>query len=229
MSFRRLWACVVTVGSALSATANPFWVSYEGDDYPENQGWTRIIEGDGPANRSLADGVLTIDSLWSTQVSDFYRIDRPVNPGSGEVFVSQWRVRVNTVVGNTSYDPGLAFFSDDTWGLGFLLGHGGLWGNFEHQLFIPYEPDVFHAFELRSRDMRTYELFMDGALAHVGMFWEPAVTGPYVAWGDATRGSASDADWDYFRFGVIPEPASILLTSAMACAMRRSLFTRRTT
>jgi len=139
------------------ARAAPFWVAYEGNDFPENEGWTRVIEGDGPANRTLKDGVLTIDSLRNTQIADGYRMERLLNPDAGEEFVMQWRLRVNEVIGNplALRDPGVGVFSDDTWGLTFHFGIDSVRSVLE-DVVIPFDPGVFHQFEVRSSDMRLH-------------------------------------------------------------------------
>ena len=80
-----------------SAAAEPYWITYEGNDYPENVGWERVwgnwdgpYQGDG-AVRTLEDGVLTLDTLYDDGVVDFYKIERPgaIDPGPGELFVME--------------------------------------------------------------------------------------------------------------------------------------------
>ena len=49
------------------ATATPYWISYEGDVFPETQGWTRGYGGDGVGSlgsyREIIDGdILLLDS-----------------------------------------------------------------------------------------------------------------------------------------------------------------------
>jgi hypothetical protein len=57
--------------------------------------------------------------------------------------------------------------------------------------------------------MRAYELYIDDELAITGVFEE--VFGPTrVSWGDVVTGATSLTEWDYVRFGVIPEPSSFL-------------------
>ena len=51
-----------------------------------------------------------------------------------------------------------------------------------------------------------YELYVDGDLAIEGVFFEGFFS-PCVGFGDITS-SGSLAAWDYFRFGVVPEPAT---------------------
>ena len=221
-------AVALVVLMAEIAVATPFWVSYEANDFPENEGWTRIIDGDGPAVRTLHDGVLTIDGRRSTQISDSYRMERPLNPGPGEQFVVQWRLRVDEVIGNPNYlyDPGLGFASDDFWDLDFHFGVNQL-RSVHEDVVISFEPGVFHSFEVRSPDMRTYELQIDGSLVYTGELSMFAIAHSRITWGDFTRGSASLADWDYFRFGVVPEPETATLLLALVCIAQALRLTRR--
>src|SRR5262249_20346055 len=80
------------------ALGTPYWVAYEGDDFPEAEGWERHTSGGG-AVRSLLDGVLTLDSLQSPLIFDDYFWRRQLNPGPQELFVCEWRVRVTEAYG----------------------------------------------------------------------------------------------------------------------------------
>lgn len=124
----------------------------------------------------------------------------------------QWRLRVNEVVGHPLYlfDPGLGLVADDGWDLDFHIGVNKL-RSVHESIEIPFEPLIFHTFELRSLDMRTYQLMIDEAVAYSGVFSSFAVARSRVTWGDVGLGSASHTDWDYVRFGVVPEPASGLM------------------
>ena len=200
------------------ATADQYWVAWEGNDFPENEGWERVHgnwdgPGEGEATRSLVDGTMTVDSLFDNGVYDFSRSQMPggftVDPG--ETFVVRWALRVSTVVG--SYDPALGLYSDDDWGLALRFGVDEIDLPFENAR-VQFDPGEFHEFEIRTSDFRTYVLLIDGQVARAGAFWEPAVTASYVAWGDGVQGAASLSTWDYFRFGVIPEPQTALITGA---------------
>jgi hypothetical protein len=70
-----------------------------------------------------------------------------------------------------------------------------------------FEPGVFHRFELRSWDMRSFELSIDDTLALAGDLVH-VITASKVTWGDGAVGSASLSHWDYYRFGVVPEANS---------------------
>jgi len=229
-----MWRWVASLPLLLCVVAPPaagdrYWVAYEGDDFPENEGWERLNFGDGPANRTLDDGVLTIDSLWSTNISDFYKMERPLNPGPGETFVMEWRLRVNQVVDNGPrlVDPGVALFSDDDWALALQFGVSGFRSGFEDNVSFVFEAAVFHDYRVRSTDMRSYALYVDDELIHNGAFWEPTTTRSRISWGDGIQGAASHHDWDYFRFGVVPEPSSSLLVLSFLGAMALASLRRR--
>lgn len=204
--------------AAIAVRADEYWIAYEADDFPENQGWTRRIFGGG-ANRFLDQGNLVIDSLASPQIADFYEMERPgsIDPDPGELFVLQWRLRVDRVT--RLEDPGVALFSDESWAVGLSFGEDHVVSGFELGVSIPIAPGVFHDYELRSADMRTYGFDIDGQLARAGSFVH-VVTSSLVGWGDGTQGSASLSTWDYFRFGVVPEPGSALLL-ALGLTSRR--------
>jgi len=213
MRWRRglcLAAWLGLLGSAASR-AEQFWIAYEGDDYPENQGWKRVYGNEngpyaGGANRSLADGILTIDSLSNIYVCDFYEIHRHINPGPGEVFMAEWRVLVDPR--SDASDVGVVIARDEPAGDVFLeLGPAGVIVEPGH-VSISLPPDVFHSFFFRSDDMETYDLFIDGVSRHSGRFDPVTNLESFVNFGDGVQGQRSLSQWDYFRFGVVPEPAS---------------------
>jgi hypothetical protein len=201
-------------------TGTPYWISWEGvgetGGMPEEFGWTRNwgnwhgqYQGPG-AYRTLEDGILTYDSLYDPGVFDFSFIKRlgQIDPGPNEVFVMEWRLRVRQVIGTS--DPGLSVSSDAAWIVGLAFSETAVISLFEDFVRIPITPWVFHEYRLLSSDMRVYDLFIDGALARTGTFWE-GIGPSEVGWGDSVQGAASLHDWDYFRFGVIPEPHCLVL------------------
>jgi hypothetical protein len=210
--------------TGVPARASPYWVDWEGTDWPEALGYTHVWIANGPpyepAHRTLQDGVMTIDSLANMYLCDFDEMDMngrlDPRPGDGP-FVMEWRLRVDTVVGD--YDPSLAFFSDDAWALGLEFAEDRVYSVFENYLTIPFDPGVFHEYRVVSPEMRTYDLFIDGTLRHHGVLGEVFTTS-YVAWGDGVINGASLTEWDWFRFGVVPEPSSGLLLGLVATLRR---------
>ena len=70
---------------------------------------------------------------------------------------------------------------------------------------------VFHTYRLDSVDMVDYTMIIDDAVAWEGFFVPGTVNSSIVVFGDRLVGSASGSQWDYFRFGVVPEPGCALL------------------
>ena len=215
---------------ASAATADQYWIAYEGNDFPENEGWLRLWYG-AEANRWIEDGALVIDSLHDIGIADFYdmHMNGQLDPEPGETFVLEWRLLVEEVVGH--YDPGVGVFSDEKWGVGLDFREDRVVSVFEDGVAAEFEAGVFHRFELRSADMRHYDLWIDGEVAMLGDFWH-GLSASSVGWGDFVQGSASLSRWDYVRFGVIPEPqVSLLLLvvgSLLLGAWRPALATGRT-
>jgi hypothetical protein len=206
-------SCAVTMMLALGAGvagADPYWVTYEATDFPENEGWIRHAYGGGD-ERYLGDGTLVLDGLASTDISDFYRWYMPSEPGPGEVFRMDWRLRVDSVLLHD--DPAVSVrFRTGVVILGY--SESGVYSAYEHAWVASFAPGLFHDYSLTTSDMRTYTLFLDQVA-----IWDGRFVGPFyesrVEWGDYTQGDASLAVWDYVRFGIVPEPtAGLLLGSA---------------
>jgi hypothetical protein len=214
------------LAGTIPALPNQYWVAWEGEDFPENQGWTRHwgnwsgpYQGTG-AQRTLENGTLTYDTSYDAGVYDYADMQRQIDPGPGEQFVMEWRLKVDEVTGWYA-DPGVAVAGDDGWIVGLLFGENQVVSVFENCAATPFVPNVFHDFRLTSSDMRTYDLFIDERLARTGSFWQ-GLTYSGVSWGDATQGAASLSEWEHFRVGVVPEPAAGTLVGAViACCGRR--------
>jgi hypothetical protein len=207
---RMLTFVVAALGVLVAqAGADEYWIAYEGDDFPENEGWIRIWNPP-LAERWIEDGALVIDSRASGATNEWYEwYPEWVNPEPGELFIARWRLRVDEVSIGWR-DPTIGLYGDDYWGVGFNLNEDTIESVFEDDMSAHFEPQEFHDFEFRSADMRAYELYIDGFLAIEGSFWL-SLSFSRVAWGDGVSGGASLTHWDYFRFGVVPEPGSLLL------------------
>jgi hypothetical protein len=68
------------------ARAAPYWVSYQGNDFPENEGWERTftdpngVVGQGGAIRTLENGSLVLNSREDVSIVDFYNMHRQIDP-----------------------------------------------------------------------------------------------------------------------------------------------------
>ena len=222
-TFLMVVVLVLLLLPASAARASPYWIAYEGNDFPENEGWPRRTSWGG-AQRSLEDGWLVLDGRADPRIYDYYELAVPggIDPGPGELFVAQWRVYVDHVLGQ--YDAGLSVVSDAHWTVAFALSQDTVYSMCETGVSATFEPGRPHTFELRSADMRSYVLSIDGNPAIHGRFWEGLTTSA-VAWGDSVYHAASLSRWDYVRFGVVPEPGSIVL--GMLSALLLSTSTRR--
>ncbi|MBK9127751.1 MAG: hypothetical protein IPM13_08105 [Phycisphaerales bacterium] len=205
------------------AAATPWWVAWEGDDFPENEGWTRTVAGQ-PSQRTLEDGVMTLDSLGTTGGWDGYQLMRSGgrDPGPGETFVLRWRMRVEAVEG-WAWDPGLGVLSDSAWYVSFLFSIDRIWSPYEY-VILSFAPGVFHAWELRSSDMRNYELYLDGALIRQGYLVRSVDPAWVASWGDSVLGPRSRSSWDYVHLGVVPECSTsglVAVLGLMAARVRR--------
>ncbi|MBU0641599.1 MAG: hypothetical protein KKB50_22295 [Planctomycetes bacterium] len=105
---RMLVSVVAALGLMVAtAGADEYWMTYEGNDLPENEGWDRswgddqgAFHGDG-AYRAADNGILTVDSLYDLRVYDYAYLELPgqVDPDPGEVFVAEWRLLVDETIG----------------------------------------------------------------------------------------------------------------------------------
>jgi hypothetical protein len=205
------------------AGADEYWIAYEGNDFPENEGWVRIWNPP-LAERWIEEGALVIDSRASGATNEWYELyPEWVNPQPGELFIARWRLRVDELTIGWR-DPTVGVFGDDSWGVGFNFNEDTIESVYENDVSAHFEPHVFHDFELRTADMRTYHLYIDGSLAIQGAFWD-SLSSSRVGWGDTVSGGASLTHWDWFRFGVVPEPGSIVSMAMLLLAwdnVRRS-------
>ena len=127
--------CSALGALALPAGAEPYWIAYEGNDFPENEGWDRIYgdeygPGHGGAERWIEDGVFVLDGRRHPSIVDFYEIRREVDPSPGETFIMQWRVRVSDMP-DDEYDPGVVVFSDEDRAAAFSYTNDMVFSYFE--------------------------------------------------------------------------------------------------
>jgi hypothetical protein len=213
-----MYMLVLSCVTAGPAIASPYWIAYEGNDFPENEGWRRVTFAGG-AQRHLDDGLFVIDSRQSISIADFYemRRDGKLDPEPGETFLMQWRMRIREVNGFT--DPTIGVFADTSFAVFFEFSAEQIISPLEN-VSLPLASGVFHSFDFRSGDMLNYDLYIDESLAFEGVFVD-VVTTSLMGWGDGVQGSSSLVDWDYVRFGVIPEPNSALVWLAAGLVLLR--------
>jgi hypothetical protein len=225
----RKLACILLAGCLGGmGIASQYWVAYEGNDFPENQGWERAISSQyGGAQRSIetdafGNNYLVIDSLASQMIYDFAEMDRPINPTQpGERFICEWRLLMAEQYG---YREGAVGIAPDQYGiLGFGYTRNEIVSETEGWS-LPIAPGMFHTYRLESYDMINYELWIDDVCARSGTWYLNSLNRSFINFGDGTQGgqTRSVEKWDYFRFGVVPEPGcAMLLIMACVCGGRR--------
>jgi hypothetical protein len=208
---RSMFIVAAALGALVAqAGADEYWIAYEGNDLPENEGWTRNTYAGG-AERWLEDGALVIDSIsvGDPQATDAYRQVDVRRPERGELFVAEWRMRLDQFEG--FYDASVVISRPEPRGwvqFGHGLDHLVVFDEWDE---IPVAPHECHTYRFESHDMDAYTLFVDGAPAYEGYFQTPSLLDPLFAFGNMARGAASVSRWDYVRFGIVPEPGSLVL------------------
>jgi hypothetical protein len=228
ITMRILMLLLVPLGALITtARADQYWIAYEGNDFPEDVGWTRLYgDENGPqqggADRRLEDGVLHLDSLRNALIYDYYRVDRPIDPDPGDLFVAEWRLKITESV--ISEDTGLVFARDDLGTLCLMYTADEMISRRENWHY-PIAPYVFHTYRIESSDMIHYSLWIDSNYARDGEWDLVSLNQSFVLFGDIHYGggATSYAEWDYFRFGTVPEPASGLLIAVGFLAARGRL------
>ncbi|MCC6360948.1 MAG: hypothetical protein IT450_19585 [Phycisphaerales bacterium] len=217
---RRLFTLGVFLCALPGATrADPYWVAWEGNDFPENEGWERQFINGG-SYRTIIDGSMRVDSTQNHLAYDQSWMERPTAPKPGESFVAEWRLRIDTsngrhwdqavVIATESALLVLGFYQDS------VVSEREAWS-------ISIQPGVFHSFRVESSDGESYSLYLDGAFLRAGSFEETTLGPSGVSFGDATSGGliTSRVDWDYFRFGLVPEPSPSLSLLILALTSRQ--------
>ncbi len=194
--------------TAATAAAEPYWIEWTGDTFPETEGWTRF-SSDPPAERWLEDGKLFIDSRADWFITEEYWYPRPgmMTLEEGETFVYRWRVKVDEVI--VELDPGAGLRTDDQREVVFALGEDRIISFYEPDKYASFAPGEWHEFLFESSDMQTYSLYMDSELAWEGTFFDSLFSGAGVSWGD-TWSHRSLSEWDHVEFGILPEPVPAL-------------------
>jgi hypothetical protein len=190
------------------AGADEYWITYEGNDFPENEGWERRTR-EGGAVRWLEDGSLALDSTASLRITDSYRHEDIRRPESGELFVAEWRTRVDEFV--RYYDAVVNLARPAPLGdltIEHATDHIRI---LDDWTIIDVEPGIFHEYRLESEDMDAYTVSVDGVPVYDGQFQTPSLLDPFLSFGDSRVGAASVSRWDYVRFGIVPEPGSLVL------------------
>ena len=111
---------------ATTARAESYWIAYEGNDFPENEGWTRITNGP-LAERWIEDGTLVVDTTEDRHTCDWYNLYPSITaPAVDEEFILQWRLKIEEFTGGGP-GPTVGVYSDERWGVSFITGSVKHW------------------------------------------------------------------------------------------------------
>jgi hypothetical protein len=223
-------ATLATAWMTAVALGDGFYMNYDGDQFPEDEGWQRrYSDPDGQTVRELDNGIFRLDTRASLSIYDLYVIQTDaLNPQPGESLQIGWRMR--TIFTQTDYlhsDVMLFLTNADSAYVEFYLGpdyvseHDLGGGEFEH--VCQHGPPADFTSFLFATNMQDYSLFVDGNLAFIGQFHDYAWSGPfYLAFGDGVIGRSSLSEWDYVEVQVVPEPSSGLLLCLIPLVRRAS-------
>lgn len=211
----------VTLALALLAApqaASADVVSYEGDVFPEDQGWERL--GTFDADRWLVDGWLVQEvdlGVWDPLPGgeqDYYRGLIP--QFAGAPFFIEWRVvtdaprtEIDGVGGSALAVAGGSVMYHFTIAADQVrLVRGVPFDN----IWVDIEPQVEHTYRLEVNRNVNFEWFIDGELIISEIPEDDFPTADArITWGASMWLTPSRNEWDYVRFGTIPEPATFLL------------------
>jgi hypothetical protein len=223
-------AVAVSAGAPL-ASAEPFLLRYDpGYTFPEEEGWQREpYDPEGLLRRDTDGTFLTLDSSASEQIADSYWVDAPgIDPSAGEELRITWCMQ--TLETQTDYfrsDVALSLARyESEWSYAELyLGPDYVsagYGEDGYPLHVYTFSPGLHEFELRTGDISSYSLYVDGAPAFTGTLDRSTETGPFrVYFGDAIIGKSSISQWDYVQVAVVPEPRALLVLGSALLAVVR--------
>jgi hypothetical protein len=196
-------------------------ITYDGSVYPETVGWERV--GSEDADRWIDDGwfchflELGVWEPGPLGEADFYKRSLGSFAGVGTFFM-EWQVETDA--------PSSIL---DSSGVPVVVSAGGRSAAFYHTtitdsrvqlfrdtdiplVFVDIEPGVPHSYRLELHGAESYAWYIDGELVDYGVPEGPYPTESSVLnWGAQHHTFDTNCRWDYVNYGVIPEPATVLL------------------
>jgi len=230
---RRVTFAVGIAAALLGQIALGGTVSFEGNSYPEDEGWVRsdrLYRSD----RHLSDGWFVqtpriVETNGFDHGQDDFYVHALASFADANTFFLEWRMDT-TGLREEMFDVAPA-----------VIVLGGISGVNYHitiardqvlfrrdprlpSVWVDIAPGVPHDYRLELYGAELYELYIDGSLIDAGV-----PEGAYPTEDSrATFGARSTyvdsvTRWDYIRFGTIPEPATglLLLSGAAVVLLRR--------
>ena len=222
-----VYLMLLVVGS-LPALAEEFYLRYDGDDFPENEGWERrFSDPGGQIEREIDKSLFRLDTRASIHLHDYYQLhSSSFDLLPGEELRMSWRME--TVETQTHYwgsDVAVVLANTEAAYAEFFLApgfvrEGDLPGGDPAHLY-EFDVGVPHTFSFVTTDMQEYDLFVDDEFAFHGGFHGYSGSGPCMAaFGDVIDGRSSLCEWDWLEIMVVPEPHTGLLLALCLLAGR---------
>jgi hypothetical protein len=225
-----MWRTGLLVVALVPGIVRANFISYEGSQFPETEGFTREVQYD-PV-RWTADGWFyqEIDVGGGTGQPydgdlDLYRQSLAAFPDTS--FVLEWRMLTDAPDSEVDWHNG---------GAAIILVGGGVRYHFNMASGLtlilrgyPYptqyfeiEPGVPHTYRLEVYDADYFEYRIDDEIMDFGvpegLFPNPQAS---ILFGARFYQSGHTTQWDYVRYTGIPEPTTALLLAAGALLIRR--------
>jgi len=210
------WRTGMIVAAVLALRALPasaYFIQYEGNVFPEDDGWAPPPIDTGGYTRSIDDGVFMINAGLLDDTTVFYK--QSVDILNDAVFF-EWRAR-------TSNDEGSSYQSIMIDGEGLVSNIGISWrstsariallpdaGQYEGTImYVDIIPDQYHTYRIEANGAM-YSVYIDDVY-QVGAELQSAYgTNIYAQFGFGKDwyNVPTIAEWDYIRGGYVPEPTT---------------------
>jgi hypothetical protein len=225
MSGKGLIAAVILIGW-LASPARGYYIDYEGDVFPEDDGWTLIGDSPNPDqySHSIEDGVYTIDA--AAEGGAFISYEKSFTANTNQI-IYEWRI------GSSNNDGSTVF-------------NGTLLGDYKKSVFIvglhkdyvdahffedyssptfeyicsQLENAPFHIIQIISNGA-LYSYFIDGIPIGTYTLQDPVNVTQKITWGfmKNSHNIPTTSKWDYVRVNTVPEPSNILMMLGTLCVV----------
>ncbi|HPD32660.1 MAG TPA: PEP-CTERM sorting domain-containing protein [Phycisphaerae bacterium] len=216
--YRSHWILGTFILFAATASLEAAYIIYEGDVFPENDGWIPGGSQEDPAvyTRSLANGVFRIDATPLGGATVFYRKDVELTTDTVAI---EWRARTSNDDGY-SYQDLLIGGEDLTSDISIswrssnaVISLARDVGGLDRTVVgTPLLTSEFHTFRIESFGA-LFSVYIDGELQVSDTLQAPTGTNLWTQFGFGKDWYyvPTAAEWDYIRIDEVPEPSALLV------------------